>query len=131
MADRNTAYKGTGLLSLKLAASTTAEGGHMGAVNAAGFSVPATDTAGLTVMGVYDDTVINEGANGAKSVNVDRRKAFLLSNDSTNPVTQADFGKNVFVKDSTTVCGTAGATNDIVAGKFMGFDGTQCWVEIG
>lgn len=131
MADRNTASKDTERLPVKLAASAAAEMGHMAAANAAGFGVPASDAAGLTVVGVFDETVTNSGANGAVTATARRGKAYLFGNDGTNPVTQADLGKNVFVKNSATVCVTAGATNDIVAGKFLGFEGTQCWVEIG
>jgi len=131
MTDRNTANKDTELLPVKLAAATTAEAGHLAAVNAAGFAVPASDAAGLTVVGVFEETVTNSGANGDVTTTVRRQKAFLLGNDATNPVPQASLGKDVFVKTSTTVCVTAGATNDIVAGTFLGFEGTQCWVAIG
>jgi hypothetical protein len=130
MADRNTPKKDGIEIGLAVAASTKIEAGHMVAVNAAGYAVHASDTAGLKVMGRAQETVDNtSGANGDKTVLILRKKMFKFANDSTNAVAQAHVGGNVYVKDSVTV-DSDGGTNDIVAGKCFGVETDGVWVEI-
>ena len=131
MADRNTARKDAILIAPKVAGSTKIEAGHMVAAKANGYAVPASDSAGLTVLGVSQDYVDNSsGADGVKRVDTLRKKAFHLANDSTNPITLADMGKKAYVKDSTTVTTAAGAANDVVVGVVLDLDGSGVWVEI-
>ena len=130
MGDRNTARKDGILIGIKVAASTSIEAGKLLAVNAAGYGVPASDAAGLKVVGVTQEAVDNSaGANGDKIVEVMRKKVFLLANDSTNAVAQAHVLTNVYVKDAATV-DSAGGTNSIVAGKCLGIESGGVWVEI-
>lgn len=130
MSERNTPYLDGELLALPVAASTTIKGGHLVAVNASGYLVPAADTAGLTVVGVAMESQDNSaGANGALSCLLRRRKVFVFENHATNAVTQAMVGKNVYVADSVTVC-SDGATNDIVAGICLGIGPDGVLVEI-
>ena len=103
MPDRNTPMKGGELVAVPVAAGAVIDGGTLVAVNATGFAVPAAGTSGLTVVGVADERVDNTGgADGAAMCRVRRGKVFLFSNDSTGAVTQALFGKPVFVKDAGT-----------------------------
>ena len=130
MGDRNTPRKDGILIGIKVAASTSIEAGKLLAVNAAGYGVPASDAAGLKVGGVTQEAVDNStGGNGDKTVEVMRKKAFLLANDTTNAVTQAHVLTNVFVKDAATV-DSDGGTNNIVAGKCLGVESGGVWVEI-
>lgn len=131
MVERNTHIKDGELLGLLIAASTTIEAGNVVAVNAAGYAVEASDAAGITVIGVADETVDNSaGANGAKTVKVRRKKAFKLANSGTAAVTQASVGSNVYVEDSVTVAIASGPLNDIVAGKCLGVESDGVWVYI-
>jgi len=130
MTDRNTDKRNGNDLSLGVAASIKVEAGHMGAVNASGFAVPASDTAGLKVMGRIEETVDNTaGANGDNSVGILRNQAFHWANSATNPLTVADIGGDAYVEDSITVTNDAGATSNIVAGKILGVDSKGVWVE--
>ena len=130
MGDRNTPRKDGILIGIKVAASTSIEAGKLLAVNAAGYGVPASDAAGLKVVGVTQEAVDNSaGANGDKIVEVMRKKAFLLANDGTNAVAQAHVLTNVYVKDAATV-DSDGGTNSIVAGKCLGIESGGVWVEI-
>lgn len=127
MPDRNTPMKGGELVAVPVAAGAVIDGGTLVAVNAAGFAVPAAGTSGLTVVGVADERVDNTGgADGAAMCRVRRGKVFLFSNDSTGAVTQALFGKPVFVKDA----GTVTKTGSVAAGKCLGVDAEGVWVEV-
>ncbi len=130
MGDRNTPLKDGQVVVPGVAASTSLEAGKMAAVNATGYTVPAADAAGLKVIGMTEEAVDNStGANGAKTVKIRRKKAFLFLNDGTNPVVQAHLFTNVYVKDAQTVSSNGG-TNSIVAGKCIGIESAGVWVEI-
>lgn len=112
----------------KLAASTTIYGGTMVALNAAGYAIPAADTASTKVVGVADETVKNESATaGAANVRV-KRGVFKFKNASANPVVQATLHSNALVVDNQTV--GADTTNDIVAGRVEALDPDGVWVRI-
>ncbi|MCF6246913.1 MAG: hypothetical protein L3J69_06075 [Desulfobacula sp.] len=131
MAHRNTPKRTGEILEPGVAASTLIEAGHMGAKNAGGFAVPASDTVGLIVLGRVENTVDNTGgANGDERVKILRKNAFAFKNSGTNPLSIADIGTNAYVEDSETVTNAAGATNDIVAGKILDVDSEGVWVEI-
>lgn len=130
MADRMTALKNGEAIGLDVAAATLIETGKMVAVNTAGFAVPAAAAAGLKVTGMAEETIDNSaGANGDLTVTVKRKKAFLFTNDTANPVTAAHLFTNIYVKDAATVS-SSGGTNSIVAGKCIGIESDGVWVEI-
>ncbi|MDH3998235.1 MAG: hypothetical protein OET90_05295 [Desulfuromonadales bacterium] len=131
MSDRNTACKDGLLMPFQIAAASLIEAGKLVAVNASGYLVAASDSAGLLVVGLADETVDNSsGADGEASANIRRNKAFKFGNDSGNPVTQAEVGDNVLVADDASVTVAAGSTNSIVAGKCLGVDSDGVWVWI-
>jgi len=130
MADRDTARKDGITLGIKVAAATSIDAGKLVAINATGFGVPASDAAGLKVVGVAQETIDNSaGGNGDKSVLIMRKKAFHLANAATNAVAAAHIMTNVYVKDTATVSSNGG-TNSIVAGLCIEVDGAGVWVEI-
>lgn len=130
MADRNTPWKDGEIIVLDVAGSTLIEAGHMVAVNASGYAVPAADAANLVVLGVAEESVDNSGgAAGEKQVQIRRQKTFGLENDSTSPVEKAQIGREVYVKDSVTVS-ASGGTNSIVAGKCLFLEDGLVYIEI-
>lgn len=113
-----------------VAASTTIEAGKMTARNSSGYAVEAADTAGLVVTGRAEEKVDNSsGANGDKTVEVRRNKAFKFKNSGTNAVTVAEIGKDVFVEDDETVAKEPGI-NSIIAGQCIGVESDGVWVFI-
>jgi hypothetical protein len=104
--------------------------GAMVAVNAAGYLVPAADTAGLAVVGVAHNDVDATGLDdGAVSCLVDIG-VFGFANAGSNGAAQADIGRLVFVKDDQTVQNATGATNDVVAGILVEIDSAGVyWVD--
>jgi hypothetical protein len=129
MADRKTPLRDADLIVLGVAAATVLEAGKLGAVNAAGYVVPASNTAGLKVMGRIEQHVDNSaGADGDLQVEIRRRKAFKYKNSSGSAVTGADIGGRVMVENSETVAHAA--SNSIDAGKCLGIDPDGVWVEV-
>lgn len=95
--------------------------GGMVAVNADGKAVPASDTSGLTVIGV---ALTSAAAGGMVTV---KSSCFKFAFDGT--LTGAVIGKEVFVKDDQTVALTS--TNSIPAGTVFDVDGKGVWVIVG
>ncbi len=94
-------------------ASGTIYAGALAAQNADGKAAPASDTAGLVVLGRAEATV------GAGETLVIRRGAFLFDNGtSTEALTVADIGAVCYVVDDHTV-GKVGGTNAVPAGVVM------------
>lgn len=107
-----------------IAAGTIYAGGIVCA-NASGSAVAAADTAGLKVIGIAQNSVVS-----GESVTV-RRGSYCLVNDTAQPVTVAQIGKIVYIKDDETVTLIAGCTNGVVAGILLGFEGAEPIVAIG
>lgn len=105
-------------------------GGSLVAVNAAGYALPGSDTAGLIFQGVAEARADNAGgAAGDINVEVRRRGVFKLTAGSA--VAQANVGDPVYLVDDQTVDIAADTTNDIFCGVIVGFiDSTHVWVDI-
>lgn len=97
---------GNPLTPYTIADGATINPGELVALNAAGTAVPASDTAGLTVVGIAERV-----EDGAVEVSCG---IIGIANDATAPVTRAARGSAVYVKDSLTVA--SAATNEIPAG---------------
>lgn len=98
--------------------------GALVALNTAGKAVPASDTAGLTVVGRAEIT-----AESGKMVTV-KTGCFLYENSTSAAVTAAEVGKVCYVADDQTVAKTGG-TNSIVAGLVYDIDKKGVWVLVG
>ena len=103
-ADRSTESKTTVRAEYhKIAAATKVYLGSMVALNAAGYLVPASDTAGLKVVGHCDETVDNTGAAGALSAPVRAGVFKWVNAASGDAIAQADIGRPCYVEDDQTV----------------------------
>ena len=98
--------------------------GALVALNTTGKAVPASDTAGLTVVGRAEIT-----AESGKMVTV-KTGCFLYENSTGAAVTAAEVGKVCYVADDQTVAKTGG-TNSIVAGLVYYIDKKGVWVLVG
>ena len=128
-ADRNTEMKDAELISVPVATNTVIFGGSLVAANASGFAVPGAVAATLTYLGRAEGYVSNNpGANGAKSVQVRRRKAFKFKNHAADLVVQADLGKVCYIVDDETVAKTNGGATRSAAGVVLGIDTDGVWV---
>jgi len=126
--DRNTKLTEGKIFSYPVAASTKIYAGSLVALNSSGYAVPASDTAGLRVVGRAEEQVDNStGSNGDKSVQV-REGIFLFAGSG---LTDADVGKNALVSDDQTIS-VAPTTNNIFAGVIKKVESTtEAWIETG
>lgn len=113
----------------KLAAATTIYKGALCAVNAAGYIVPASDTAGLVVVGIAQSQVVNAGAAGAAEIAM-VTGVWKFANHGAALVAQANMHRVVYVQDDQTVRGTGG-TNSIIAGVCELIETDGVWVYVG
>lgn len=126
-ADRNTPLKDGELISVPMATAKKVFAGSLVAADANGYATPGATATTLTYLGRAEETVDNTGANGAKSVTVRRKKAFLWKNSGTDAVVQADLGKTCYIEDDQTVCHTV--TGKSIAGTVIGVGTDGIWVE--
>lgn len=100
-------------------------------VNAAGYALPGSDTAGLIFQGIALERVDNSsGAAGAKKVNV--RRHGLIKMTFATAISQASVGDNAFLVDDDLVDVTAQVINKIFCGVIVGYiDTTHAYVDIG
>ena len=123
------------LMSIPLLAAAVILQGTFAVVDGTGHGIASDDVGGADqiCLGIWDQSAENTGANGDLLGLVRRNKQFLVRNSTADPVTQADFGIQVYVEDNQTIAKTDGAGTRSLAGRFMGFD-TQfddcVWVEI-
>lgn len=100
--------------------------GSLVAINAAGFATPATDTTGLSVVGVAYKTYEAPSSAGDNDVEV-QVGVFKFAATS---ITQAMLGENMYVVDDQTFDDTLG-TNGIKAGRLVKFvSTTEGWLFI-
>jgi hypothetical protein len=118
--DSEAKYRGRSI-NVKLAAATTIFAGAGVAVNAAGFALPASDTAGLRTIGVAEEKGDN-AAGAAGDVEIRVRKGVFEFNQGATPVAQAQVGRAVMWADDNSVTTAAVAVNDIIAGTLDSLD---------
>jgi hypothetical protein len=129
-ADKELQYTEGVELAFPVVASDIIYGGSLVCVNAAGYALPGSDTAGLIFEGVAIQRVDNsEGAAGAKRAALRRRG--LIKAAMATAITQANVGDNVFVVDDESVDIAANVDNDIFCGVIAGYiDSTHAWIDI-
>ncbi|MCA9678949.1 MAG: hypothetical protein KC464_28220 [Myxococcales bacterium] len=130
-ADRITKSRATGRsFTGDVAAATTIYLGSLVAKNAAGYIVPAADTAGLVVVGVAMAAVDNSaGGNGDLTVTI-MTGVFRLEN-AAGAIVQASKHGLCYVADDQSVSTAAAMTNDVVAGIVDAIDTDGVWVAVG
>jgi hypothetical protein len=105
-------------------------GGSLVCVNAAGYALPGSDTAGLIFEGVAMNRADNTlGAAGAINVNLRRRGLFKVT--LATAITIANVGDNVFLVDDESVDLAANTDNDIFCGIIAQYiDATHAMIDI-
>ncbi len=113
-----------------VAASEKIFGGALSCVNAAGYTLEGSDTAGLIFQGIAMEQKDNSsGSNGDLDVVLRRRG--LVKCVMGTAITIANVGDNVFLVDDQTVDLTANVSNNIFCGIIAGYiDTTHAWIDI-
>ena len=129
-APRNTPAKKADQLGVPMATGVKIYAGSIVAANASGYATPGATAATLTALGRAAETVDNTaGANGAKTVLIDRKEAFKFANYASDAVTQAELGKTCYIVDDFTVAKTSNSNARSAAGKVLGVESDGVWVE--
>lgn len=111
--ERNTPQLAGDYYALPVKAGSKIYAGTLVAIDADGFAIPATKAEGLSAAGRAEETVENTGG----AVIVVARGVFRWDNDPTDPLTQADVGRDCYLLDDQTVTGDA--TGASVAGRVL------------
>jgi hypothetical protein len=105
-------------------------GGSFACVNAAGYALPGSDTAGLIFAGVAMHRADNSLGN-AGDVSVTLRRRGLFKATLGHAITQANVGDNVFLVDDESVDLTAYVSNLIFCGVIAKYiDSTHAMIDI-
>lgn len=129
-ADKKTEYTEGVEVSIPVVNADIIYAGSNVCVNAAGYALPGSDTAGLIFQGVATENVDNAaGAAGAKNVTVRRRG--LVKMEFATAISIANMGDNVFLVDDQLVDLAGNVTHAIFCGVIAGYiDTTHAWVDI-
>jgi hypothetical protein len=122
-----------------VAAAVIVYAGALAAIDASGNANPASDTAGLRVLGRCEgqpgpgivglDADNSLGAAGAITANI-KKGVFKFDNSTGNAVTAAQIGRLAYVEDDHTINKDGGA-NKIEAGLVIGLDDSAAsvWID--
>lgn len=128
--DRNTPYRDGELISVPVAAGVKIYAGSLVVATATGYAAPGSTATTLTYLGRAEEQVDNSaGADGARTVLVRRRKAFLFANSATDAVDQTCVGKPCYIVDDQTVAKTHGTNTRSACGIVLGVGAEGVWVE--
>lgn len=111
--------------------SSTIYLGALVMVNASGYAIPGSDTAGGIFVGVNLDAQQDNssGSDGDLDVTVTREGLFLMTFDTA--ISQANVGDQCFLVDDQTVDLAGDTTNDIYCGVITKYvSSTSAWVDI-
>lgn len=129
-ADRNTPLKDGELIAVPVAANAKIFAGALVVANSTGFAAPGSVATTLTYLGRAEEYVDNTGgANGDKTVNIRRRKAFKFKNHGADLIVQADLGKVCYIVDDETVAKTNGGATRSAAGTVVGIEADGVWIQ--
>jgi hypothetical protein len=119
-----------GIRQFPIATNTRIFKGTLVALNAAGYAIPATDTTGLFIVGVAEESVNNNpGANAARTIQVSYDREYSFTHDGT--LSQASVGQMATVLDDSTISIAATTTNDIPVGTIREYvSATEAFVYI-
>lgn len=128
-ADRTTRYRAQEARHRRcgIAAATTVYKGGIACKNAAGFLVPGSDTAGLTCVGVFEETVVNAGAAGALDAGYSTGADYEFIN-SAGTIVQAS--QKAYAADDQSVNPTGTSVHHVLVGTVTEFTAALVWVYI-
>jgi len=128
--DKKIEYRDGVELEFEMAASEKVFGGALACVNAAGYCLEGSDTAGLIFQGIATEQKDNiNGLDGDLKIVLRRRGLVKVILDTA--ITIANVGDNVFLVDDQTVDLTANVANHIFCGIIAGYiDTTHAWIDI-
>lgn len=117
-------------LSFPVKGSTTIYQGSLVALNA-GYAAPMAIATGRIAVGRAKRTVINAGADGAATIEVEPGVFPWGNSASADLIAQADVGAACYGIDDQTVAKTSNSSTRSVAGIIVAVDADGVWVQTG
>lgn len=104
---------------------------HKGAlvVLEAGLLKPGRTATGLVAVGIAEESVRNEGADGATRCAVRHDGLYALAAKPDDAPTGADIGRTCFIHDDETVARTDGGGTRSPAGIIRDVEGATVWIQ--
>lgn len=104
---------------------------HKGAIVVldGGLAKAAITALSLVAIGIAENGVKNDGANGDTRVNIRKDELYPFANEVSDPITLADVGSDCFIVDDETVAKTDGTGTRSVAGIIRDVDADGVWVQ--
>lgn len=99
-----------------VATATTIFAGSLVSVNSGGYLVPSANNTTHECVGVASESVVNAGANGAKSINVEWMQ---VEQFKSTGIVQGDVGKSCYVLDDETVGDDPAASKNVHVGTIV------------
>lgn len=112
--------------------------GSLVGIRSDGYAAPAADTAGMFVAGRANATLdaTSTGPYGALSDGDERTRLdvehgiFSFGTTGGSAITQAEVGELAYVLDDQTVVKAAGTSNNVIAGRVVGYDSASAvWID--
>jgi hypothetical protein len=104
--------------------------GSIVCLSATGFATPGATATALVADGVALSTVDNSaGADGDKTVEVEKGVFRFGNSASTDAITRAEIGDDCYIVDDQTVAKTSGSNTRSIAGKIVDVDSVGVWVR--
>jgi hypothetical protein len=129
-ADRDTPQRIEGTLNLGVATAKKIYAGALVMRSATGYATPGAAATGCVGLGRAAEQVDNtSGADGAKSVNIDRGIFRFANSAAGDAIADADIGKECYIVDDQTVAKTDGGGTRSIAGRIFDVDSSGVWVE--
>lgn len=126
--DRLTPRHEPGLVRLPVKANTTIYAGAIVTIDTAtGVATPASNTAGLVVVGVATERAVGGATDGAVNITVEYGRAYKFN--PVGAVNNTHIGRVAYIVSDNEVQATP-TTNRIKAGKIVGVDPDGVWVYI-
>lgn len=105
--------------------------GSLVCLNATGFATPGAVATTLKADGLAIETVDNTGgADGDKTVRVEKGTFRFANSAAGDAITQADIGGTAYIVDDQTVAKTNGTNTRSAAGTIMDVEAQGVWVKI-
>lgn len=93
------------------------------------FACAGKTATGLIAIGVAENSVRNDGGDGAESIKTRTDGIWGFDNSPTDPITLADINYPCFIVDDHTVARTDGGTTRSEAGIIRAIEGDQIFIQ--
>ncbi|MBF0422777.1 MAG: hypothetical protein HQL73_07275 [Magnetococcales bacterium] len=129
--DRNTKSRAGDLFNYPVLTGVTIYAGALVVLDADGYAKPGLTATGLITVGRAEGRVVNTGASGSVTVQVQRGVYLYENSAAADEITRSEVGDTCYIVNDETVAKTDAVGTRSAAGKVMAVDGDGVWVKLG